>query len=176
MAKPQTKPQTKPVLSEITKEHDCTCFDCERESINEYLKDYAWQNHRSGRSKTYVAHKDDNKVLGFYSICPAEIKYEDVVVDIKKGQPSGQKISGYKIAQLGVDKNHKKQGIGTALLKDALLNAYAAANKAGGRVVIVDAIDEEIVSFYQERGFQTSLENCKLLMIKVSDIKALLEE
>jgi len=165
----------KPKVEEISKKHDFTSFDCGRPSINEYLTEYAWQNHRSGRSKTWVVcgndNDNDNEVVGFYSICPAEISYEEVVVSIKSGQPKGQRIPAYKIAQLGVDKDYQGTGLGKALFKDALLNCLGAAKKVGGRVIIIDALDDEVSGFYIKYGFQPATQTSNLMMLKISDIE-----
>lgn len=167
----ENKPQEKPRVVEISKGFDLGSFDCGQESINDYLSDYAWQNHRSGRARTYIACNSDNDIMGFYSLCPAEISYDEVVISIKAGQPKGQKIPVFKIAQLGVDKKYQGVGIGRALFKDALLNCYNASKIAGGRAVIIDAIDDDIVSFYANYGFEPATKTSNILMLKISKIE-----
>ena len=177
MTEAKKKRLEKPKVEEILKNHDFSSFDCGRHSINEYLADYAWQNHRSGRAKTWVVcgNDNDNEVVGFYSICPAEISYDEVVVDIRGGQPKGQRVPAYKIAQLGVDKDYQGAGLGKALFKDALLNCFEAAKKVGGRVIIIDALDGDVVGFYHRYGFQRAIVTSNLMMLKISDIGKSLE-
>lgn len=169
---PETKKKIaeKPTLSEISKDFDFSTFDSGRESINDYLKEYAWQNHRSGRARTFIAYIGNNKVIGFYSLCPAEISYEQTVVPLKTGQPKGQRIPVLKLAQLGVDAEYQGNGLGKALLKDAISNCNQAAQKVGGRAIIVDALDEDVMYFYIKLGFEMAVPESKTLMLKISKI------
>jgi GNAT superfamily N-acetyltransferase len=170
---PETKKKIseKPIISEISKELDFSTFDSGRPSINDYLKEYALQNHRSGRAKTYVACIDNNRVVGFYSLCPAEISYKQTVVPLKAGQPKGQRIPVLKLAQLGIDIDYQGKGLGKALLKDAILNCYQAAQKVGGRAIIIDALDEDVMNFYIKLGFEIAIPESKTLMLKISTIE-----
>lgn len=57
------------------------------------------------------------------------------------------------LARWAVDKQEQKQGIGKGLLKEALLKTLAAAEIAGLRAIVVDAINDEMAEYYKGIGF-----------------------
>ena len=57
------------------------------------------------------------------------------------------------------------------MLHDALSRAVAASQQAGGRYVVVDAIDDNARQFYEHHGFATTPRPDRLVR-KVSDIEA----
>ena len=64
------------------------------------------------------------------------------------------------------------KGLGTALLKDALLRAASAADAIGGRAVLVHAIDTKAREWYMKFGFEASPTDDLHLMLLMKDIRA----
>jgi predicted N-acetyltransferase YhbS len=60
------------------------------------------------------------------------------------------------LGRLGVDTAWKGQGLGRALLQDAVLRTMQAAEIVGIRGMVVHAISEEVKQFYQYYGFSPS--------------------
>jgi GNAT superfamily N-acetyltransferase len=60
------------------------------------------------------------------------------------------------LVRLAVDQNWQTQGIGAALLKDAVLRTLQAADIAGIRALVVHAKDEATRSFYAHLDFLPS--------------------
>lgn len=56
------------------------------------------------------------------------------------------------------------QGLGAELLVHALTTIVVAARSAGGRLVVVDAVDEDAASFYRAHDFQPSTDPRRLIM------------
>jgi GNAT superfamily N-acetyltransferase len=71
-----------------------------------------------------------------------------------------------------VDKNEQGQGLGPALLKNALQRALAAAQEIGARAVLVHAIDEEAKQFYRHFDFEDSPAHDLHLMMLMKDVEA----
>jgi ribosomal protein S18 acetylase RimI-like enzyme len=67
------------------------------------------------------------------------------------------------------------QGLGGALLADALTQIVAATRVVAARFVVVDAIDERAASFHERQGFQRIPTTDRLIQ-KVSDIAAALNQ
>nr|MDJ0649754.1 GNAT family N-acetyltransferase [Xenococcaceae cyanobacterium MO_188.B19] len=59
------------------------------------------------------------------------------------------------IGRLAVDKNYKGMGWGKLLVMDALYKSLEASKQVASFAVVVDAIDEQAVKFYQRFDFQT---------------------
>ena len=79
------------------------------------------------------------------------------------------------LGQLATDVEWRGQGIGTGLLKHALLRCVEGATLIGGRALIVNAVDEEAVEFWQRRGFLPSKDDPMVLARSILDIAASLE-
>ena len=71
------------------------------------------------------------------------------------------------IGRLAVDLKFQGRGIGSALLKDAVLRTVQAAEIAGIRAILVHAINESAKRFYEKLGFMASPTNPMTLMITV---------
>lgn len=155
-------------LSELVKSHDRSQFDCGRPSLNEWFHKQAWQSQRSESAKVYVALKDE-KVVGYHAIAAAHIAKADATKRVAQGQPSH--IPAIKIARLAVDTSAQGMGLGAALLKDALLRCASAADIIGAHVVIVDALDESVISFYTRYGFETGPDNDLTMMLLMKDLR-----
>lgn len=76
-------------------------------------------------------------------------------------------MPGYLIARLAIDAALHGQGYGEQLLLDALGKAVAASEIGGGRLIVVDAIDEA-QSFYEHYHFVPVRNRERRLVINVS--------
>src|ERR1700676_5434004 len=108
--------------------HDRSPFDCGIESLNVYLKQYALQNQKKGIVRNYVTCRG-TRVVGYYSLAYGSVAQLGAPPSITKG------IGNYPVpvmilARLAVDRAEKGQGLGKALLKDALLRTLQAADIA----------------------------------------------
>jgi GNAT superfamily N-acetyltransferase len=131
--------------------HDRSEFDCGVEPLNAYLRQYAWQNQRKGIVRNYVTCRG-TRVVGYYSLAYGSAAQADAPPVLTKG------IGKYPIplmilARLAVDLGEKGQGLGKALLKDAVLRTLQAADIAGLKAIFVQAKDQEAERFYAKHGF-----------------------
>jgi GNAT superfamily N-acetyltransferase len=81
------------------------------------------------------------------------------------------------IGRLATDQSIQGQGIGPALLRDAILRTLQAAEIAGIRAILVHAISERAKRFYEKWGFVPSPVEPLTLMITVAEArKAVMEK
>ena len=73
-----------------------------------------------------------------------------------------------------MDKTLHGQGLGGALLADALSRIVAATQIVAARFVVVDAIDDTAHRFYEHHGFRPIPDAMRLVQ-KVSDIAAAID-
>ncbi|WP_050803325.1 MULTISPECIES: GNAT family N-acetyltransferase [Protofrankia] len=62
-------------------------------------------------------------------------------------------IPAVLLAKLALDKTLQGQGLGGLLLADAVDRIVEATRTVAARFIVVDAIDEQAVSFYIKYGF-----------------------
>ncbi len=156
----------------LTSDHDVSQFDCGKHvSLTDWLKRFARMNQASGDTRTYVVHRNF-RVVAYYSLAPGSVSREQATARARKAAPEPVPI--VLLARLAVDKAEQGQGLGSALLKDALHRAYAGAEIIRGRAVLVHAIDPEAAAFYRKYG----LESCPglelHLMLLMKDLRATL--
>ena len=73
------------------------------------------------------------------------------------------------LGRLAVDKAFHGQGVGTGLLRDAVLRIVQAAEIAGIRAILVHAISDDAKRFYEKYGFVASPIDPMTVMIGVPE-------
>jgi ribosomal protein S18 acetylase RimI-like enzyme len=79
------------------------------------------------------------------------------------------------LARLAVDRRDQAKGVGALLLSEALRRAVDAGEAAAARLLVVDAIDDQAVRFYQRFGFVAAPEQPLRLYRRMKDVRASLE-
>ena len=147
-------------------------FDCGHVALNEFLQRFALVNQRSNSSQTYAS-CNAGQVAGFYSLAVGSVEPSHSAPRVIKGIPR-HPVPVMILARLAIDQRYQRQGLGKALLKNALLRTVQAADIAGIRALLVHAKDEEARNWYRQWGFEESPTDAYHLFLLVKDIKALL--
>jgi len=140
--------------------------------LNRYLLRYGWQNQQAGASQTYVGIVDDS-VVGFYTLAVGQVNREEAPRRLSKGL-ARHPIPIMLLARLGVDRPWQGQGIGKALLRDAMLRTLQAADIAGIRAFAVHAKDENARRFYQRFDFIPSPADPMHLFVLLKDVRRII--
>lgn len=150
--------------------HDVSAFSCGRPALDHWLKTRALSNHRKGFTAVMVVH-DAGRVVGWYGLAPTAVVPNALPRAIRTGQPPDP-VPCLLLGQLATDLSVAGRGIGTGLLKHALLRCVAAAELVGGRALVVRAIDAEAGAFWRRRGFLPSRDDEFVLFRSIADIAA----
>jgi len=75
------------------------------------------------------------------------------------------------LARLAVDSGYQKKGLGSAVLKDALLRTLAAAQIAGIRAVLLHAMSDDAKRFYTRAGFYECPVDPTMMMITLAEVE-----
>jgi GNAT superfamily N-acetyltransferase len=153
----------------LNESHVLDQFDCgEHASLTIWLKKFARTNQAGNSTRTFVVHRAGRGV-GYYSLAASSVRKEDASIRGAKGQPN-HPIPAILLARLAVDKTEQQQGLGPALLKDALQRCSRAAKEIGARAVLVHALDEKAKGFYRHFGFEGCAVDDLHLMLLTKDI------
>ncbi len=137
----------------ITAEHDLSQFDCGKDVLNKWLLTMALASEERWTSRTYVWVRDgDPAVRAYYSIAPTSV---DPIRDgISQKLSSGMRsVPAFLLAKFALDQSLQGQGLGEQLLIDAITKIMGVAQVSGGRLIVVDAIDESAFAFYRKYDF-----------------------
>jgi GNAT superfamily N-acetyltransferase len=147
-------------------------FDCGQAALNQFLQRYAWVSQKANSAQTYVCCRG-NVVVGFYSLAVGSVDPEIAPARVMKGL-ARYSVPVMILARLAVDTEHQRQGLGQALLKDALLRTAQAAEIAGIRCLLVHAKDDEAAQWYKSWEFEPSPTDPYHLYLLLKDLKHLL--
>ena len=155
-------------IEKLRREHELDGFDCGKEDLNRFLKRHAWNSQQAHGAQTYVLTKN-LRVLGYYSLAAGSVAHDEATVRVKKGLPRSP-IPVILLARLAVDLSIQGKGVGSALLKDALMRTAQAADTIGARALLVHAKDDEAKAFYQHFTFEPSPSDPYHLLLIMKDM------
>ena len=159
-------------VEKLRPDHQIEGFDCGREELNRYLLRYAWQNQQAGAAQTYVGLLGE-AVIGYHTLAVGQVSREEAPERLTKGL-ARHPVPIMLLARLAVDRRWQGQGVGKALLKDAMQRTLQAADIAGIRAFAVHAKDEEARSFYQKFDFIPSPADPMHLFVLLKDVRRII--
>lgn len=152
----------------LTTDHDLSGFDSGVVELDNWLKRRALQNEASRASRTFVIARN-KRVVGYYALATGAVSHGTATGRMRRNMP--EPIPVMVIARLAVDLHHQGRGLGAALLKDALLRTLQAADVAGIRTLLLQAISEDAKRFYAQYGFSESPVDPMTMMITLADLE-----
>ena len=157
----------------LSKSHDKSQFDCGQPKLNTYLHKYALQHQKNGISKTHVLiEQGQSRVCGYLSICCASTKLADMPDELTRKLPKDYDVPSLLLARLAIDKSYQGQGLGSILIQYSFELVVKVSDMVAARMLVVDAIDEKAVGFYERFGFQKLDPEAKRLYILIGTIRA----
>jgi GNAT superfamily N-acetyltransferase len=160
------------LIEKLRPDHPVDSFDCGRPELNRYLAKFARQNQLAGAAQTYVGLVGP-AIVGYHTLAAGHVSPEQAPERINKGL-ARHPIPIMLLARLAVDHRWQGQGIGQALLRDALLRTLQAADIIGIRAFAVHAKDENARRFYEHFDFLPSPTDPLHLFILLKDLRRLL--
>ncbi len=159
--------------------HDSENFDSGELSLNEWLQKRALKNQASGSSRCFVICQEKNKqenrkIVGYYTLSAGAIAHEFSPKNMTRNRPNPLPI--LLLGRLAIDTKYHNQGLGSALLRDAMIRAVSVASDAGVSAILVHALSQNAKQFYLSRGFIESPLQPMTLMMTLDTARKILEE
>lgn len=140
-------------IEPLGKKHDRAAFFCGKDSLDQYLKNQAGQAVGKNLTAVFVLTPDGKTIAGYYTLSSYAVKLDEIPEDIAKKLTRMQEIPATLLGRLARSVDFRGQGIGEALLVDAVKKALQNSAHVASWAVIVDAKDEEATEFYRRYGF-----------------------
>lgn len=156
-------------VEKLSRAHDLSAFACGKEGLDTWLKRWALTNQQSDSAQTYVVHRD-RVVVGYCTLTAGSVRPDEAPARVSRGLPNNP-IGVILLARLAIDKHEHGKGLGSAILKDALLRVMSAADAIGARALLVHALDDEARRFYEKFEFERSPVNEYHLMLLMKDLR-----
>ncbi len=157
----------------ITADLELANFDSGEPSLNEWLKKRALKNHAAGASRCFVLCADPD-IIGYYSLSAGAISHETAPKAMRRNMPNPLPV--LLLGRLAVDKRYHNQGIGQALLRDAMVRSINVSGNAGVFALLVHALSDQAKQFYLSRGFVESPLQPMTLFMTLETVRAILIE
>lgn len=117
--------------------------------LDDWFRRFAWENQAANNATSYIACHGD-RIAGYYSITMAAVARESVPTALASRRP--RQIPCVLLARLAVDQDFDGRGLGSGLLRDALLRSYQLSGSIGAAAVLVHCRDEQAKAFYLHHG------------------------
>jgi predicted N-acetyltransferase YhbS len=153
--------------------HDVEAFDCDNEELNLWLQRHALAAQRMDSARTFVLTRDD-RIVGYVSLTMGSVLRQDAPAKLVRGVPA-YPVGMVLLARLAIDRRDQGKGVGALLLAEALRKAVDAGEAAAARLLVVDAIDDDAIHFYERFGFIAAPEQPLRLYRRMKDVRASLE-
>ena len=157
----------------ISIDHELNSFDSGEPSLGDWLKKRALKNQASSVSRCFVL-CEDNQVIGYYSLSAGAISREATPKSMQRNMPDPLPV--LLLGRLAIHKNYHNKGLGSALLREAMLRAVNIAHDAGVFAILVHSLSEEAKKFYLSRGFVESPLQPMTLMMTLETVRSILSE
>jgi GNAT superfamily N-acetyltransferase len=132
--------------------HATDPFDCGEEPLNVYLKRFAGQSEKRGGSRTFVIADRGNRVVGYYTLTVGGVEHVNAPAAVTKGMGK-YPIPVIILARLAIDKSVQSQGLGRALLKDAIKRVvFNISPHVGVRAILIHAKNTKVCDWYKKQA------------------------
>ena len=152
----------------LAPEHELVLFDSGIAPLDDWLRRRARANEAGGASRTFVL-SIERRVIGYYSLAAGSLLYASATGKVRRNMP--EPVPVVLLGRLAVDRGWQGKGLGSDLLRDAVLRTTAAAGAVGVRAILVHAISPAAKAFYERHGFGASPVDPMTLMITIEDAR-----
>jgi GNAT superfamily N-acetyltransferase len=146
-------------------------FSCGSASLDRYFATQVTQDVRRRVTSCLVAIEVATGIVaGFYTLAAASISISDLPQTVIKKLPRYPTLPAIRVGRLAVDLRFAGKGLGGALLADAAERGLRA--EVAAFALLVDAKDEQAVSFYEHHGFQRLASHPRSLFLALATARA----
>jgi predicted N-acetyltransferase YhbS len=141
----------------LERDHDVSAFDCGRPELTAWLKDWGHRSAEADTTRTFVICRGAKTVIGYFSLAAGAVAHVDLKSEQKAPrnlrQNAADPIPIIILARLAVDRSEQGKQLGSALVVEAMRRAALASTIIGARALLVHALDDGLVAYYQSLGF-----------------------
>jgi GNAT superfamily N-acetyltransferase len=161
-------------LERLGAQHDVTSFESGNADLDSWLYRHALAAQQMDSARTFLLTKR-GRILGYFSLTMGSVLRAEAPAKLVRGLPS-YPVGMVLLARLAVDRSEQGRGFGARLLAEELRKAVAAGEVAAARLIVVDAIDDNAVRFYERHGFLPAPEHPHRLYRRMKDVRASLPD
>ena len=146
-------------------------FQCGVEALDRYLKKQAKHDIKRHISRVFVATKPDNPkaVICYYTLSTLSIELNQLPEKLARKLPK-HPVPAALIGRLAIRNYAQGQGVGKLLLADAIKRTLAVSDQIAIYTMVVDAINDNAIGFYEQFGFTRLSDDSPRLFLPLKSI------
>jgi GNAT superfamily N-acetyltransferase len=154
------------VTARLSREHDRAGFASGVEALDRYFRELAPQDVKRRVAGCFVALDDDGVVAGYYTLAATSVVFDALPADITRKLPRYPVIPAILLGRLAVAIRNQSQGLGRALVADAITRTDGFG--IGAFAMIVDPKDDRAARFYARMGFAPIPEEARRMFLPMA--------
>lgn len=160
-------------IEPLDRKHKRGDFHCGNARIDAYFRKVVSQDVKRKYATCFVAREiTTNRVAGFYTLSSSTVPLDEIPEPLARKLPRYPSVPAVLIGWLGRHSDYAGQGLGEALLFDAIRTVATAP--IGAHAIFADAIDNKAASYYAAFGFVPLAERPRTLYLPVATALRLL--
>lgn len=150
----------------LNSSHILGAFDSGEPVLDTWLREQALASART--ASTYVVTDVNDNVLAYYCLSAGALLRRHVPGRAQGRRGLPDPIPVILLGRLAVDRAHQGRGIGADMLQDALLRALDSSRRVAAFGLLVHALDERSLLFYQRWGFVPCRDHPRSLLLPLT--------
>ena len=164
------------LIEVLSQAHDKKGFSCGNQALDHYLQHQAGQDLRRHVAATFVLREKNSLIVaGYHALAATSIELGRLPLEISKKLPRYPLLPATLLGRLAVDEKYQGKGLGRLLLINALKRSLKLSKEIAAMAVVVDAIDQKAIQFYQYYGFIPFLNKGNQLFLPMRTVEQMLE-
>ena len=149
--------------------HERKNFQSGSAPLDHYFQQQVSQDMRRRITACFIAVTSEQEIAGYYTLASASVQLTDLPPATGKKLPRYPSVPAVRMGRLAVDQKFKGQGLGAALLADALDRVLLS--EIASFALMVDAKDNVAADFYRYHGFVELPESPLRLFIPIATVR-----
>ncbi|HEY9179180.1 MAG TPA: GNAT family N-acetyltransferase [Candidatus Baltobacteraceae bacterium] len=148
------------IFEPLAEYHDRAAFTCSGEEgaiLQDYLRNDARgpREHRKHVTTLHVMVQESapSLICGYFTLSSASLRIEELPKNIAKGLPKYRTMPAIRLGRMAIDDRFRGHDLGTLLIQEAFNIAVRLKDSVGFVAMLVDAKTDNLVNYYEQRGF-----------------------
>jgi GNAT superfamily N-acetyltransferase len=156
------------LVERLSSNHNRSAFSSGNTELDGYLKRLARQDEERRICRVFVLtqRSSPDAILGFYTLSASSIELTDLPPAQAKRLPR-HPVPAALLGRIAVRQDSQGTGLGGILIADAIKRSLSIADEIGIFAMIVDAIDDSAIEFYQHFGFDLCGQSGRRLFLQL---------
>jgi ribosomal protein S18 acetylase RimI-like enzyme len=131
--------------------HNRRGFTCGSAELDAYFQTQVTQDIRRRLTNCFVALTLERQVAGYYTLAATSLPLPEIDMELARKLPRYPLLPAALIGRLAINVEFQRQGLGAALIVDAITRTLRSETAI--HAVVVEAKDEQASRFYRHMGF-----------------------